>query len=677
MSEELGPRKLAAIMSIDIAGYSAMSEINEAGAAALVSRLRALIAETAPSRGGRLFNTAGDGFMLEFASAAGALETAEHVRAGVGREPIRIGVHVGDVILAPNGDLLGHSVNIAARLQQLARPGSIVVSLDVRRAVRGKLAHRLHPAGAVQLDKMSETLEIFTLEAIAATRTRGARFEPVLAVLPFDNESDEAEMEYFSEGVADEIIMTLMRQSRLKIIGRTSAFQFREDKKREAASALNATHVLDGAVRCGGAKLRVSAHLIEAASGMALWSDRYEGDRADAFALEDAVAAKVAQALKLSFYRSERASTNPIDPAAYDLYLRARQIWLMLDDPDEEQAAMLLERCVALAPEFARGWASLASVYAFLLPRERDVIGEPRHQAAIEAAQTALELDPDCAQAFAALSLLKPAFSDYGEKLRLADEAIARTPNDPAFHIARAAWLYGVGRAREAAAALEIASLLEPFGPAVEGLRASLIMSRGEVDTALDIMGGAWARWPDSAFTWYMMWVTLCAAGKLDAAEALAGPDAVPRRGVTRHDVRVLKQYIAMLRHPPAERHMAGEAILTSLGRSTGPLALSSCMTAARFGCVDRAFDVIDRALDRGRPIAADPHEAFGMARSQSSLQLFVHNGGEPFYRHQRFPKLCARLNLAQYWIESGHWPDCAADVDYDFKAECLQAAAS
>ncbi|MBI3438380.1 MAG: hypothetical protein HY054_06980, partial [Proteobacteria bacterium] len=492
---------------------------------------------------------------------------------------------------------------------------------------------------------------------------------------PFDNESDETDMEYFSEGVADEIIMTLMRQSRVKIIGRTSAFQFRQEKKRDAASALNATHVLDGAVRCGGAKLRVSAHLIEAASGMALWSDRYEGDRADAFALEDAVAAKVAHALKLSFYRSERATTNPIDPAAYDLYLRARQIWLMLDDPDEEQAAMLLERCVALAPEFARGWASLASVYAFLLPRDRDMLGHPRHQAALDAAQTALELDPDCAQAFIALSLLKPAFSDYAEKLRLADEAIARTPNDPAFHIARAAWLYGVGRAREAAAALEVASVLEPFGPAVEGLRASLIMSRGDIDIALDIMNAAWTRWPDSAFSWYMMWVTLCAAGRLDAAEALASPDVVPRRGVTRHDVRVLKQYVALLRHAPAERHMAAEAILGSLTRSTGPLPLSSCMTAARFGAADRAFELIDRALERGRPLAADPHEAFGMARSQSSLQLFVHNGGEPFYRHARFPKLCARLGLAQYWIESGCWPDCATDVEYDFRAACREAA--
>jgi TolB-like protein len=543
--------------------------------------------------------------------------------------------------------------------------------------VRGKLAHRLHPAGSVQLDKMSETLDIFTLESVAAPRPQQKKAEPVLAVLPFDNESGDVAMEYFSEGIADEIIMTLMRQSRLKIIGRLSAFQFRDEKKSEAAAALDATHVLDGAVRCGGAKLRVSAHLIEVRSGQALWSDRYEGDRADAFALQDSVAAKVAAALKLSFHRTDRANSNQIDPAAYDLYLRARQIWLMLDDPDEEQAAMLLERCVALAPNFARGWASLASVYAFLLPRDRDMIGQPRHAAAVEAAQTALELDPDCAQAFASLALLKPGFGEYAEKLRLTDEALARSPNDPAFHIARAAWLYGVGRTSDAAAALEIASVLEPLGPAVEGLRASLIMSRGDIDTALDIISSAWARWPDSAFIWYMMWVALCGAGKLNDAEALAAPGAAPRRGVTRHDVRVLKQYVGLLRHTPEERHAAADAILSALARSTGPVPLSSCMTAARFGSAERAFDLIERAIERGRPLCSDPHVAFGMARSQSSLQLFVHNGGEPFFMHKRFPKLCARLGLAQYWIESDHWPDCAAGAAYDFKGACQEAVAS
>ncbi len=673
MSEDNGPRKLAAIMAIDLVGYSAMSEADEAGAVAAVDKLRGALDGAALVHGGRIFNAAGDGFMIEFCSAVGALEATELLWSNVERRSVRVGVHMGDVLVTQTGDLLGHSVNVAARLQQLAKPGDVVVSMDVRRAVRGKLAKRLHAAGAVQLDKMSEHIDIFTLEVGPAPAAQKRRRETVLAILPFDNESDEPEMDYFSDGVADEIILTLLRQSNLKVIGRTSAFQFRGERKTQAAAALNATHVLDGSVRCSGPRLRVGAQLIDAGSGMALWSERYEGERADAFGLEDDIADKVATALRHSLAATERAA-QPIDPAAHELYLRARQIWLMLSDVEEEQAEVLLQRCVALAPEFAPGWAALATVRAFLLPRDRDLIGEPRHAASVEAAEYALELDPDCAQAFVALSLLKPAFGEHGEKLRLVNEALKRTPNDPSLHVASAAWLYGVGRIRDAAAALEVASRLDPLGPAVEGLRASLMTTRGEVETALEIIGAAWARWPDSPFTWYMMWVTLCAAGRLDDAEALAEPGVPPRRGVSDRDVDVLRSYVALLRLPDADRRAACEAMLANVARANSPLPISTCLIAAGAGCADRAFDVFDQALDQGRPLRPDLHEAFGMARAQAPLQFFVANCGTPLWKHERFPRLAARLGLAQYWIESKKWPDCASQVDYDFKAACLEA---
>lgn len=672
MTEELGARKLAAIMSIDVVGFSAMTEIDETEAAAMVTRLRTALEGAALVHGGRIFNTAGDGFMLEFCSAAGALGAAELLWDGVERRNVRVGVHVGDVLMAQNGDLLGHSVNVAARLQQLASPGSVLVSMDVRRAVRGKLAQRLYPAGEAHLDKMSERIEIFTLEAVAAQKPKARKPGPVLGVLPFDNESDEPEMDYFSDGVADEIILTLLRQSSVKVIGRTSAFQFRGERKMEAAAALKATHVLDGAVRCAGSRLRVTVQLIDAASGMALWSERYEGDRGDAFALEDDIAARVASSLRRSLTQSDR--TAPIDPAAHELYLRARQIWLMMSDVEEDHAAELLERCVALAPDFAAGWATLASVRALLLPRDRDVIGEPAHDAALAAAQRALELDPDCAQAFAALSLLKPAFAEHGEKLRLINEALKRMPNDSSLHVARAAWLYAVGRLKDAAKALETASLLDPLGPAVEGLRASLLTARGDVATAHDVVRAAWARWPDSAFTWYLMWSTLCVAKRVDEAEAMAAPGVAPKRAVSAHDLAVLRRYASMLRMGEAERREACMRVLDELAADDGPLALSSCIFAAGFGCAERAFDVIDEALDRGRGLKPDNHVAFGMARSQSPLQLFVSTGGEPLWRHKRFPALCARLGLAQYWIETKKWPDCAAMVEYDFKAACAEA---
>ncbi|MBX9745662.1 MAG: adenylate/guanylate cyclase domain-containing protein, partial [Hyphomonadaceae bacterium] len=229
VTEEPGVRKLAAIVAIDLVGYSALSEVDEAKAVDAVGQLRDALEGAALVHGGRIFNSAGDGFLLDFCSAAGALNAIDQLwNVGVERRAVRIGVHVGDVLASASGDLFGHSVNVAARLQQIAEPGAVVVSMDVRRAVRGRMASRLVSAGAVHLEKMSETLEVFTLETHAVARPRVRRPDPVLAVLPFDNESDETEMNYFSDGVADEIILTLLRQSNVKVIGRTSAFQFRE-----------------------------------------------------------------------------------------------------------------------------------------------------------------------------------------------------------------------------------------------------------------------------------------------------------------------------------------------------------------------------------------------------------------------------------------------------------------
>ncbi len=157
MSEEPGARKLAAILAIDLVGYSALSEEDEAQAVTAVSRLRDALEGAALVHGGRIFNTAGDGFMLEFCSAAGALGAIDELWNAFERSSVRIGVHMGDVLATPSGDLLGHSVNVAARLQQIAQPGAVMVSMDVRRAVRGKLQQRLHAAGAIQKFMPSST----------------------------------------------------------------------------------------------------------------------------------------------------------------------------------------------------------------------------------------------------------------------------------------------------------------------------------------------------------------------------------------------------------------------------------------------------------------------------------------------------------------------------------------
>ena len=184
-------RKLATIVALDVAGYSARTEADEARTTAEVASLRLVIERIAKAHGGRVFNTAGDGFMLEFTSSLAAVEAA-HELAERCEPKVRVGVHLGDVSVQPNGDLLGHGVNVAARLMARSDPGGALISADVRRTIRGPLAERLTSRGLLQLDKMAETIEAFALTTMTRTSTSAPKAtEPLLAVLPFDNLSSD------------------------------------------------------------------------------------------------------------------------------------------------------------------------------------------------------------------------------------------------------------------------------------------------------------------------------------------------------------------------------------------------------------------------------------------------------------------------------------------------------
>jgi adenylate cyclase len=258
MTQRTESRRLATIVALDVAGYSARTEADEAKTTAEVMALRGVIEGIASAHGGRVFNTAGDGFMLEFGSSLAAVEAA-FVLAEKCEPKVRVGVHLGDVVVQPNGDLLGHGVNVAARLMARSDPGSALVSADVRRTIRGPLAERLVSRESLQLDKMAETIEAFALlagapVAVAAPAKRG---EPLLAVLPFDNLSDDRELQFFSDGVSEEIIQRLSRGAGLKVIGRTSSFQFRGADK---AAGCERAEVLAHPGRLHPPRRRAGAH---------------------------------------------------------------------------------------------------------------------------------------------------------------------------------------------------------------------------------------------------------------------------------------------------------------------------------------------------------------------------------------------------------------------------------
>ncbi len=666
---ESAPRKLATIVALDVAGYSARTEADETKTTAEVAALRKVIEAIAARHGGRVFNTAGDGFMLEFASSLAGVEAAHDLAAQC--EPkVRVGVHLGDVVVQPNGDLLGHGVNVAARLMAKSDPGGALISADVRRTIRGPLADRLVSRGLMQLDKMTETIEAYAISAFA---TAGAlappsRNEPTLVVLPFDNLSNDPEMQYFSDGMSEEILQVLARGSGLRVIGRTSAFQFRGARKGEAARTLRASHILDGSVRKAGTRLRVSAQLTEAAGGAALWSEQYHEDLTDIFAVQDNVAAKVALALRAVLPTATR--DRKIDPRTYELYLKALQERTPATDEGHRRAEILFEEVVASAPDFADGWVWLAGMRMLQLPRDSDCIGTPPHSAALAAARRALALDLDCALASVVLANLKPAFAEHAEKIDLVSRAGDLAPSDPVPATYMARMLISVGRCNDASAHALRAAALDPMNPLRAASRAQVLEATGQQQAAHAHLDEAIKAQPSSLWTASAKFMLFFNASRF--GEAVAHFDASILAGA----VELSGLFRSLLALSSLPREQRGALVQSMLEPEQGrALDLVVCQAAARFGHADSAFSHLFAALDAGRPITAWRSSALHLTRA-TTLNCVFGADGAAFRADERFARFCARVGLVDYWRSSGYWPDCATQVPYDFKVECEKVAA-
>lgn len=289
MAEETQGRKLAAIIAVDIAGYAALAAADADEAQADIEALQNQLEVVAARRGGRIFNTSGDGFMLEFASASEALAAADEIASGSRRGLARVGLHVGDVLTQSDGDLLGHSVNVAARLQALASPGAVLVSMDARRAVRGALASRLRDSGSIDL--VDETIQVY---ALAPERSEP---HPLLLVLPLEVATSEPELTHLTDALAEGIELALAKASVVKVLSRKSAFQFRGEPKGDEARRPSHTHVLDGVVRQSGDRIIATLQLMEKRNEIVLWSERYDRPIDQVDALEEDIARAVSGAL--------------------------------------------------------------------------------------------------------------------------------------------------------------------------------------------------------------------------------------------------------------------------------------------------------------------------------------------------------------------------------------------
>jgi adenylate cyclase len=500
--------------------------------------------------------------------------------------------------------------------------------------------------------------------------------EPLLAVLPFDNLSADPDMQFFSDGVAEEIMQTLMRSAGLKVIGRTSAFQFRGERKAQAASALKATHVLDGNVRRAGAKMRVSAQLTDAATGTALWGERYDREVSDAFALQDEIAGQVAAALNHTLTPAA-AEAPRIDPRAYDLYMQARPHLAANDLTITQTAIAPLETVVARAPRFAAGWGALAFARAASMPQWQDAAHDADFLVTVEANSRALELEPNNPLATLTQALLLPAFSQHGRKTALCEQALKAEPNNTLIlqYLAGAYWQTGqIGRG---VALMERVVELDPLsGPAIANYAWALAVGgRGdEALTALRVQveSAIRGRWWLPRAEWQIAYLD---AGDLDGADAFLMANAARFSDAPEATIRGMRRGNEVLRMPLEERQARlRQALASSRARA---LSFETCAFVAGADCADIAYEALFDALKNARPIqGALANTNAGNVRAFSCVYLFSSMGSPALRRDIRFPILCAALGLADYWSESGHWPDCVDEVApfYAFKAECEKA---
>jgi adenylate cyclase len=656
-------RRLTTIVALDVAGYSARTEADEARATSEVAALRTVIESITTPRGGRIFNTAGDGFMLEFGSSLAAVEAA-FALAEQCEPKIRIGVHLGDVVVQPNGDLLGHGVNVAARLMARSDPGSALISADVRRTIRGPLAERLVSRGLLQLDKMAETIEAFALAAVAsatAARPSPSR-DPLLAVLPFDNLSDDREMQFFSDGVSEEIIQRLSRGARMKVIGRTSSFQFRGADKtaRKVASELGCTHILDGSIRRAGGRVRISAHLVEASSQTTLWSDRYDRGLEDMFAVQDEIAEQIAAALDQTF---TSFSTKAVDPAVYDLYLRASPTSYA---PAELRTNVgLLEVATERAPHFAEAWGRLAWVRAWLRLYQPFAERAASAAAVRREAERALAPDSQNGDALLAQLLLTTPFGRFVDDLPLVDR-VRRSPGLGTGGRIFVGWYCrNTGHVRESLEETERAYQLDALNPMAGNLVALARMAAGRVAEAVPVFEDLMARVPDMSFPVANLLRAKAFLGDWAAVDRMLDPAAkLPLR-----EFQDGVAFIRAKRDPTPENVGAIRDALEAQFEKTGAVDVSRLVYAAHLGLVDEAYRTAETARLGPRGAVDDI-----MGPDGYRTGLLFHAGMPELRSDPRFVPLCARLGLVEFWLATGRWPDCVDEVPYDFRAECEKA---
>ena len=478
MSDTINQRRLAAILAADVAGYTRLVETDTDGTVAAWKEARDnVIKPIVESKSGHIVKFTGDGFLVEFPSVQDAVNCAITLQERLISCPLdfRIGVNVGD-ITDDGGDVHGEGINIAARLEGLAEPGGICISGDVHNQIRNRIDSVFedmgdqtvkHVSAPVRVWRWSDAPERMPEGRVAGAPSLSLPDKPSIAVLPFDNMSGDPDQEFFADGMAEDIITALSRMPWFFVIARNSSFTYKGHAVdvKKVASDLGVKYVLEGSVRKGGDRLRITAQLIDATTGFHVWAERYDRRVDDIFEVQDEVTLAIVGAVAPQFLSAEAKTARRKDVSqldAWECVIRGRaHLWKNSRD-DAAEALKLFERAVELDPNSELGLSDLALVYFLEGFYRWGSSPEESHGRMLETAEQAVSMDDSDPWALIILAWAY-AFAHRWDDAAIASErAVTLSPNfAPAIGF-RGAILALLGQAEEAMAQVELARRLSP-----------------------------------------------------------------------------------------------------------------------------------------------------------------------------------------------------------------------
>jgi len=494
MAEERLQRRLAAILSADVVGYSRLMGTDEAGTLARLKAMRRdLIDPLIAAHSGRTFKLMGDGALVEFGSAVDAVTCAIEVQKQVqernagspedSRIQFRIGINVGDIIV-DGDDIYGDGVNVAARIQALADPGGIYISRGAAEQVRDKVPIKIETRGEQTVKNIARPIEVFCIiaedrNAIAAavqkseTRVQTPMIgdKPAIAVLPFVNMSGEPEQEFFADGITEDILTELSRFRELFVISRNSAFVYKGKpiNAQKVAKELGVQYVVEGSVRKAGSRVRITVQLVDADTDRHLWAERYDRELADIFAIQDEVTSSIVSILpgRVAAAAQDRVQRKPPENlAAYECVLAGKLLHHHSARADNEEALRMLERAIALDPSYAHAhaWKACVLGQSFVNGWCADV--EATTRAVIRELTLALSLDENDSDVHRVLAAVNLSLHrDHDKALYHQERALALNPNDDLIVVQQGEVLTWIGQAEEGIEWIQKAMRLNPYHP--------------------------------------------------------------------------------------------------------------------------------------------------------------------------------------------------------------------